>query len=89
MNYSNNQIFDKVSEIMQELFELPADKIQLKSKLNEDLSLDSIDAIDLITHLQIFVGQRIKPEDFKTLRTVEDIVNASENILKNKNKNEC
>ena len=72
---------------MVELFELDKSEISMESKLNQDLGLDSIDAIDLICELQKFVGKRLKPEDFKSVRTIGDVVKAAEEILGEKQKN--
>ncbi|MCF1438361.1 MAG: acyl carrier protein, partial [Shewanella sp.] len=35
-----------------------------------------IDAVDLVVYLQNQTGKKIKPEDFKSVRTVDDIVDA-------------
>ncbi|WP_159566186.1 acyl carrier protein [Budvicia diplopodorum] len=78
------QIFQEISSIMVKLFELDAQDIKLDSKLYEDLELDSIDAVDLVVHLQKMTGKKINPEIFKTVRTVEDVVNAIDQLLKNK-----
>ena len=45
-----------------------------ESRLVEDLDLDSIDAVDMIVHLQNMIGRRIKPEAFKSVRTVGDVI---------------
>ena len=45
-----------------------------ENRLVEDLDLDSIDAVDMIVHLQNMIGKRIKPEAFKSVRTVGDVV---------------
>ena len=67
-------IFQKLKESLTELFEVSEDDIKPEAKLNEDLDLDSIDAIDLIVKLQELTGRKIKPEEFKTVRTVQDVV---------------
>ncbi|MCX2002714.1 acyl carrier protein, partial [Escherichia coli] len=43
--------------------------------------LDSIDAVDMIVHLQKKTGKKIKPEEFKAVRTVQDVVEAVERLL--------
>lgn len=78
---SQEQILTQVTNIMVELFELDAKDIKMESRLNEDLGLDSIDAIDLITSLQSFVGRRLQPEDFKSVRTISDLIKAAESTL--------
>ncbi|WP_439135533.1 acyl carrier protein [Pseudomaricurvus sp.] len=71
----------KVREILVELFELDASDITLDAQLYDDLDIDSIDAVDLVVELKKMTGKKIKPEDFKTVRSVGDIVNAVEELL--------
>ena len=49
----------------------------------EDLDLDSIDAVDLIVKLQSKINQKVDPEDFKQIRTLQDVVDAVEKIVNN------
>jgi acyl carrier protein len=81
MNSSNQEVFEKVSSVLQDLFELSADDIQPSSKLYEDLDIDSIDAVDLVVELKKMTGKKINPDDFKSVRTVEDVVVAVENLF--------
>jgi acyl carrier protein len=69
-----DEIFAHVKEYMVTLFDVPPASITLDADLVEDLDLDSIDAVDLVVKLQELTGQKIKPEEFKTVRTVGDIV---------------
>ncbi|PSV31506.1 MULTISPECIES: acyl carrier protein [unclassified Photobacterium] len=73
---NRNQVFDQVKNVLVELFELDADDIQPQTNLYTELDLDSIDAVDLVVHLQNITGKKIKPEEFKTVRTVDDVVDA-------------
>ena len=79
-----DDIFQQVQGALVELFELEVADIKIESKLYEELDLDSLDAVDLVVHLQKLTGKKIKPEAFKMVRTVEDIVNAVEALLKEK-----
>jgi acyl carrier protein len=78
---NREEIFNKVSEILNETFEIPLDEIQWDSTIQEDLDLDSIDAVDLIVKLQKYTSKNIDPEEFKQVRTVEDVVNSIEKIV--------
>jgi acyl carrier protein len=69
------EIFARIKDYMVDLFDTPADAITPEADLQNDLDLDSIDAVDLIVKLQELTGQKIKPEEFKTVRTVGDVVN--------------
>ena len=42
--------------------------------------LDSIDAVDMVVNLQKKTGHKIKPETFKAVRTVQDIVDVVEQL---------
>jgi acyl carrier protein len=73
---NKNEIFTHVADTLENLFEVERSDIILSAHLNDDLDIDSIDAIDLIVELKKYVGKKISPDDFKSVRTVEDIVNA-------------
>ncbi len=76
-----NAIFEHVAATLAELFDLEQSDISLDSHLGEDLDIDSIDAIDLVVELKKFVGKKISPEDFKSVRTVGDVVNAVADLM--------
>jgi len=73
---SKEAVFTELQAIMVEMFEMDAAEITLEAALYDDLDLDSIDAIDMVVKLQELTGKKVKPEDFKTARTVQDIVDA-------------
>jgi len=68
------EIFQKIKNNISALFDTPPELITLDADLQKDLDLDSIDAVDLIVKVQEFTGQKIKPDEFKTVRTVRDVV---------------
>lgn len=65
---------DKIREIFAKNFGLKPEEVQPTSKLYEELKLDSLDAVDLVLELQDLTGKKIKPEVFKGVRTVEDVI---------------
>jgi acyl carrier protein len=79
---SRDQIFAELKRELCELFDLKPAQITLESRLNDDLDLDSIDAVDLAVRLQDLTNKRIKPEQFKAVRTVKDVVDAVEEMLR-------
>ncbi len=81
---NRDEIFSQVQGALVELFELDAADIELPTRLYQDLDLDSLDAVDLVVHLQKLTGKKIKPEEFKLVRTVDDVVNAVEELLQEK-----
>ncbi|MCS2148889.1 MULTISPECIES: acyl carrier protein [Scandinavium] len=74
-------IYQEVTELLHKLFELDPQDITPESRLYEDLELDSIDAVDMVVHLQKKTGKKIKPEEFKSVRTVQDVVDAVSRLL--------
>jgi len=78
---TRDEIQAKLTGFLEELFEIPPEKVTPEAKLFEELDLDSIDAVDLVVKLQALTGRRIKPEDFKAVRTVGDVVDCVEKLL--------
>ena len=64
----------KIREIFAKNFSIKPEDVMPTSKLYEELSLDSLDAVDLVLELQDLTGQKIKPEVFKGVRTVQDVI---------------
>lgn len=75
------QIFNEIQSALVKLFELSPDEIKPESKLFEELDLDSIDAVDLVVHLQKKIGKKVDPETFKSVRTVQDVVDSIEKLI--------
>lgn len=73
---SKEEIFERVKALLVELFEVEPSKISLEAQLYQDLEVDSIDAIDLILQLKDYTGKKVRPEDFKHVRSVGDVVEA-------------
>lgn len=73
---TREDIFNTLRDALVELFELEPEQISLDANLYEDLEIDSIDAVDLIVQLKPIVGKRLQPDAFKSVRTVQDIVDA-------------
>ena len=76
-------IFEKLKAALIEDFEMDDAKVTPEARLYEDLELDSIDAVDLIVKLKSFLPTNIDPEVFKTVRTVQDVVDAIYNLIQN------
>ncbi len=77
------QILDKLKEILEESFEISPERVVPEANLFQELDLDSIDAVDLAIKLQQLTGKRIKPEDFKTVRTVGDVISTVKQLMAN------
>ena len=71
---SDEEILDKLREVLRDTFEVDPSRVTPSAQLFTDLELDSIDAVDLAIQVQEMTGMRIKPEDFKSVRTVGDVI---------------
>jgi acyl carrier protein len=73
---NRDQLFGWVADLLAEMFELDRASLSPTLNLYTDLDIDSIDAVDLAVHLKQLTGKRLRPEVFKTIRTIDDVVNA-------------
>ena len=73
---TKEDIYPIMVDMLHEMFELDKSKITLEADLYSDLDIDSIDAVDLAVKLKELTGKRLRPEVFKSVRTVQDVVDA-------------
>ncbi|NMM80859.1 acyl carrier protein [Acidovorax sp. SRB_14] len=69
-------IYEHIVHILQETFDIEATRITPEARLYDDLDIDSIDAVDLIVQLKPLVGKRLNAEAFKSVRTIQEVVDA-------------
>jgi len=81
--HTEQEIFERVRQVLVELFELSPDSIVLDAHLYTDLDIDSLDAIDLILELKQITGRKVQPEQFRHVRTVRDVVVAVRELMQN------
>jgi len=75
-NMNRDELFVWVADLLAEMFELERASLTPASNLYADLDIDSIDAVDLAVKLKQMTGKRLQPEVFKTIRTIDDVVEA-------------
>ncbi|MBR8123329.1 acyl carrier protein [Burkholderia multivorans] len=75
------EILERIRAIFHENFGIEPEQVTPDTHLFEELDLDSIDAVDLAIKLQEMTGKRIKPEEFKSVRTVGDVIAAVHALL--------
>lgn len=76
------ELFDRISTILQDTFQIDAERITPQARLGEDLDIDSIDAVDLIVQLKPLFGRNLQPDAFKSVRTVQDVVDVLHGVLR-------
>ncbi|OTG98764.1 MULTISPECIES: acyl carrier protein [Acinetobacter] len=77
---TQEQVLEKLRAWMEDLFEINPEDVQLDANLATDLDVDSIDAIDLVVKIKELTGKQVNPEDFKNVRTVQDVVTVIQNM---------
>lgn len=78
---TKEEIFSEIREALVELFEIDPAAITLATRLYDDLEIDSIDAVDLLDRLRRRLGRKISAEEFRSVRTVGDLVDAVHNLV--------
>ncbi|ALM83390.1 acyl carrier protein [Bordetella sp. N] len=73
---TREDIFNVLRDAMVDLFEIEPERVVPSANLYTDLEIDSIDAIDLLDHIKRKTGHKLAAENFRTVRTVDDVVEA-------------
>ena len=79
---TKDELFARISTILQESFEIEPGRILPDANLYADLDIDSIDAVDLIVQLKPLLGRSLQPDAFKSVRTVQDIVDVLYGLIR-------
>jgi acyl carrier protein len=79
---TRDEVLEQIQAALVELFEIEPGRITPEARLNEDLEIDSIDAVDLLDRLRRQTGRKISAEEFRTVRTVGALVDAVHALVK-------
>ncbi|MCA1794199.1 MAG: phosphopantetheine-binding protein [Desulfobacteraceae bacterium] len=79
-----DRIIKIVNRVLEEEFEIEAHLLKPTALLNEDIGLDSLDAVDLIVMVDKELGVRIEEEKARSIRTLEDVYTIIDDLLKEK-----
>jgi len=71
---SKEQLYDWMVDMLHDMFEIDKAAITPQANLYTDLDIDSIDAVDIVVKLNQLTGKRILPDVFRSVRTVNDVV---------------
>ena len=78
---TKDELFERIATILHESFEIDRVRIVPAARLYDDLDIDSIDAVDLIVQLKPMLGGNLRPEAFKAVRSVQDVVDTVHTML--------
>lgn len=79
---TKDELFDRIRDILRNTFEIESERITPQASLSADLDIDSIDAVDLIVQLKPLLGGRLQPDAFKSVRTVQDVVDVLHGLIR-------
>lgn len=72
---NRDAIYLEIKDYLVHSFDVPEEKVSPEADLIDQLNLDSIDAIDLMVRLQEITGRKVEPDEFKNVRTINDVLN--------------
>jgi acyl carrier protein len=74
--------YELIRSSLVELFRLDPAQITPDARLADDLGVDSIDAVDLVDQVKRRTGHKLSAQDFKSVRTVADLAQAVERLIR-------
>ena len=78
-------VIEKINHTFIENFEIEPERLTKDSKLFEDLELDSLDAVDMIVHMEQNLGIKVDIQKFSTVRTLQDFYEMAYELYSEKN----
>lgn len=76
-------IINIVNKTLMDNFELKSEVLVPDATIIDDLKLDSLDAVDMLVHLEDQLGKKCDVEKFKEVRNLNDIYNLVEETVAN------
>ena len=67
-------MFERIKKIIATQLNVPADKIKPETRMIEDLSIDSLDMVEMIMTIESEFGISITDEQITSMQTVQDII---------------
>jgi acyl carrier protein len=71
---TNEVLYNQIVDYLVTAFAVPRESVTPDADLAKNLDLDSIDAVDLMVKLQELTGRKVSPEQFESVRTVQDVI---------------
>jgi acyl carrier protein len=82
---TREEIVAQVNTVMSNGFEISKDKLRPEANLFTDLGLDSLDAVDMVVHLEDKFSVKVDGERVQKVRTMADVYDLVHEIEKEKN----
>ena len=68
-----DEIIEKVNEFLIDEFEIEESALELDAHLINDLGIESLDFVDIVVVIEKEFGFKVKREDIKEVRTLNDM----------------
>ncbi len=78
------EIIEKVNRFLTNEIEIEEDLITPEALLTKDLGIDSLDVIDIIVIVEQVFGVKIKGEELKNVKTLQEFYNFVEGKINSK-----
>ena len=78
------EIIEKVNRFLTNEIEIEEDLITPEALLTKDLGIDSLDVIDIIVIVEQVFGVKIKGEELRNVKTLQEFYNFVEGKINNK-----
>ena len=72
---SENEVFEKLKEIIVEQLGVEEDLVKMEATFVDDLSADSLDIVELVMEIEEQFDMEVPDEDAEKIVTVGDVVN--------------
>lgn len=76
-----DEILQKIKDVISDQIAIDEDDIELDSSLEDDLDVDSLDLLQIVTAIEDEFNITIDDDAFESVKTVGDAVNYIEKIL--------
>lgn len=80
---TRTEIEEKVNYFLIEEIEIEEDALDREALLTKDLGIDSLDFVDIVVIVERTFGFKIKPEEMKDVKTLNDFYNYIESKVNN------
>lgn len=72
-------ILEKIKEIVSEQLEIDSETITAETRINEDLSADSLEVVEILMALEDEFGVEIPDDQIENMKTIGDVVDYIQN----------
>lgn len=79
---SREEIYNIVHDFLIDELEIDEKKISPNARLKEDLSIDSLDFVDIVVIVQRTFGFKMRPNDMANIKTLSEFCDFIEKNLK-------